>query len=115
MYESVRAGRPVLFPEDPTVANALSGGIGLENRHTFRLVRDLVDEHVLVSEAQIREAMAFAATEYRLVVEGGGAVGIAALLSGAFAEPRGDVAVVVSGGNVEPELLARIIAEVGVV
>jgi threonine dehydratase len=111
MYESLAEGRPIAFPEEETIANALSGGIGLDNRYTFELVRDLVDEYLLVSEGEIREAMAFAATEYKLVVEGGGAVGIAALLSGKFSGQGENVAVVVSGGNVEPGLLAQIVAE----
>jgi threonine dehydratase len=111
MYESLDAGKPIAFPEEETIANALSGGIGLDNRYTFELVRDLVDEYVLVSEDEIREAMAFAATEYKLVVEGGGAVGIAALLAGKSSIVGENVAVVVSGGNIEAEVLAQIIGE----
>lgn len=111
MYESINAGKPIAYPEEETIANALSGGIGLNNQHTFELVRDLVDEHVLVSEDEIRDAMAFAATEHKLVVEGGGAVGIAALLAGKVSVPGENVAVVVSGGNIEAPALARIIAE----
>ncbi len=111
MHESLEEGRPIAFPEDETIANALSGGIGLKNRYTFELVRDLVDEYLLVSEDEIRDAMCFALTEYKLVVEGGGAVGIAALLSGKFSGPGENVAVVVSGGNVEAHTLARIVTE----
>jgi threonine dehydratase len=111
MHESLEEGRPIVFAEEDTIANALSGGIGLENRYTFEIVRDLVDEYLLVSEEQIREAMAFAATELKLVVEGGGAVGIAALMSGVFSGPGENVAVVVSGGNVEARVLSKIISE----
>ncbi len=110
MHESLEAGRPIAFPEDDTIANALSGGIGLNNRHTFELVRDLVDEYLVVSEAEIRQAMAFAASEHKLVVEGGGAVGIAALLSGRFTGTGEITAVVVSGGNIETGKLADVIA-----
>ncbi len=110
MYHSLQAGQPIEHPEEETIASALSGGIGHENRHTFRLVDDLVDEHLLVGEAEIREAMAFMATEHRLMVEGGGAVGVAALLSGAFSGVGEYVAVVVSGGNVEPSVIADCIA-----
>jgi threonine dehydratase len=113
MYESVDAGKPISFPEDETIANALSGGIGQPNRHSFELVRDLVDEHLLVSEKEIREAMAFAATEHKLVVEGGGAVAMAALLAGKFEGIGENVAVLVSGGNVEAGALAQLIAEHG--
>jgi len=108
MWESLQAGRPVAIPEEPTVASALSGGIDLNNRHTFALVRDLVDEHVLVSEEDIRHAMSFALREHGLVVEGGGAVGVAALLSGAVRELGPTVAVVVSGGNVALSTLAEL-------
>jgi threonine dehydratase len=111
MHESLDAGKPIVYPEEETVANALAGGIGLENRYTFELVRDLVDEYVLVSEDEIRDAMAFAATEHKLVVEGGGAVGIAALLAGKVSVRGENVAVVVSGGNIEAPVLARVVAE----
>jgi threonine dehydratase len=110
MHESLEAGHPIAFPEEETIASALSGGIDLKNRYTFELVRDLVDEYLVVSEAEIRRAMAFAATEHRLVVEGGGAVGIAALLSGRFSGIGEITAVVVSGGNIEAGLLADVVA-----
>jgi threonine dehydratase len=111
MHESLEEGRPIAFPEDETIASALSGGIGLKNRYTFELVRDLVDEYLLVSEEEIRDAMAFALTEYKLLVEGGGAVGIAALLSGKFSGRGENVAVVVSGGNIEAHAVAQLVAK----
>jgi threonine dehydratase len=112
MHQSLEAGRPIACEEEEeTIANALSGGIGIDNRHTFELVRQHVDEQVLVDENAIRQAMAFAAKELKLVVEGGGAVGLAALMTG-LVEPReGSVAVVVSGGNVDLPVLMQIIAE----
>jgi threonine dehydratase len=111
MHESIDYGKPIAFPEDETIANALSGGIGLDNRHTFEIVRDLVDQYLLVTEDEIRDAMAFAASEHKLLVEGGGAVGIAAMLSGKFDGIGENVAVVVSGGNVEPTVLASLVAQ----
>jgi threonine dehydratase len=104
MYESIRAGGPVTLPEEETWAEALSGGIGLANRYTFPLIRDLVDQHVLVDEEEIRRAMLYALGSLNLLVEGGGAVALAAILSGGWKARRGEegsaVAVVVSGGNV---------------
>ena len=110
MYESLLAGAPRAVPEKETIASALAGGIGLDNRHSFDLVRELVDQHVLVSEEEIREAMRFAAAEHNVVVEGGGAVAIAAVLSKKLVDLSGDVALVVSGGNVDPSLLAEVLA-----
>ncbi len=107
MLESLHAGRPIACAEEPTIASALSGGIGLDNKHTFRLVRDYVDRHVLVSEDTIESAMLFAAREHNLVVEGGGAVGIAAMLDNAV-DATGNVAIVVSGGNVALGQLASL-------
>jgi threonine dehydratase len=110
MYESLKEGKPIEFPEEETVANALSGGIGLNNQYTFRLVRDMVDEYVLVSEEEVMRAMALAAAEQNIIVEGGGAVGIAALLFDKVTAVDGDVAVVVSGGNVDLETFAWVLS-----
>lgn len=112
MVESLRAGRPVEAPEEPTLASALSGGIELDNRVTFRLVRDEVDEHVLVSETAIGGAMAHALMRRKLVVEGGGAVALAAVLEGRV-NPAGGrpLVVVISGGNVSPDVLVPLLDE----
>ena len=109
MYESLRAGRPVQVTELPTLADALGGGIGLHNHHTFAMVRDLVDDLLLVNEAQIAQAIRHAYWEEKQVIEGSGAVGIAALLAGVV-RPRGVTAVVLSGGNIDMTLHHRIIS-----
>ena len=82
MVMSLRAGRPVPVVEEPTLADSLMGGIGLENRYTFAMVQRYVDDVVLVSEQEIAAAMAHAVRAEHTVVEGGGAVGIAALSAG---------------------------------
>lgn len=114
MRASLDAGRPVELPEEPTVASALAGGLGLDNRYSFRWVRDLVSEHVTVTEEAIREAMAWAFRDFRLVVEGGGATALAALRSGAWrpsTDRSGAVVVVVSGGNVSMDLLKDVLGD----
>ncbi|KPJ94754.1 MAG: hypothetical protein AMS18_03090 [Gemmatimonas sp. SG8_17] len=108
MVQSLNAGRPITVREDTTLASALSGGIDLNNKHTFRMVRDLVDEHIIVSEEDIRSAMVFAAEEHNLVVEGGGAVGIAAVLGGHGGQLGHNVALVISGGNVGLDTLSAL-------
>ena len=104
MVESIRAGRLVDIVEEPTLADALAGGLNKDNRYTFEMVREYVDDYVLVTEEEIAGAMVVALQE-KLVVEGGGAVGIAALLSGKVRSLGRSVAVVVSGGNVDLSLL----------
>jgi threonine dehydratase len=106
MYESVRAGKAISMEEEDTLAEALSGGIGVTNRYTLPLIRELVDDHILVSEEEIRAAMVFAAESLNVLLEGGGAVALAAVLArkGEWAGERGTeaTAVVLSGGNVSP-------------
>ena len=102
MYESLQAGRPVSMEEEETLAEALSGGIGLTNRYSLSLIRELVDEHLLVGEDEIRNAMLYASGSLNILLEGGGAVALAALLGhrGGLALKAGTVGVVLSGGNV---------------
>ncbi|HRO36768.1 hydroxyectoine utilization dehydratase EutB [Thauera sp.] len=109
MHASLRAGHPVQVKEVPSLADSLGGGIGLDNRHTFRMVRDLVDETILVSEDEIADAIRHAYHEERLVVEGSAAVGIAALLSRRTA-CIGSTVVVVSGQNIDMKAHARIVS-----
>jgi len=71
---------------------------------TFALNKELLAGGLVVSDAQVREAMRFAFEELKLVVEPGGAVALAALLSGSFKPARDSaVGVVLSGGNVDPQ------------
>jgi len=100
MVHSLRAGAPIEMEEEDTIADALAGGIGLDNRYTFRLVQEYVDDTILVSEEEIAEAMAFTLEQHHLVVEGGGAVGVAALLHRRVREVGRNVVVILSGGNV---------------
>ena len=109
MHASQRAGHPVQVTELATLADSLGGGIGLENRFTFALVRDLVDDLVLVSEAQIAGAIRHAYWQEKLVIEGSGSVGIAALLAGLVPTP-GVTAVLVTGCNIDMTLHQRIVA-----
>jgi threonine dehydratase len=77
---------------------------------TFAINRALVDEGVAASEEEVAAAVAFAFRELKLVVEPGGAVALAALMSGKI-NIKGKVAVaVLSGGNVDPELFYRLVA-----
>ncbi|MBN1314206.1 MAG: pyridoxal-phosphate dependent enzyme [Anaerolineales bacterium] len=108
MVESLRAGRIVDIVEEPTLADALAGKLP-PNQYTFELVQKTVDETVLVSEEEIAAAMAFALKRHHLVVEGSGAVGIAALRSGKIQHLGKHVAVVISGANVDMPLLLRVV------
>jgi threonine dehydratase len=77
---------------------------------TFGILRDRKAKAVWVSDAEVRQAVRFAWHEHNLVVEPGGAAALAAVLSGKV-EPVEGTVVVLSGGNIDPELHARILAE----
>lgn len=107
MHLSLAAGRLVDVVEEDTLADALAGGLGPENHHSFPMCRDLVDGTVLVGEGEIAAAMAALFRADHLVVEGGGAVGVAALQAGRI-EPGSRTVVVISGGNVSAETLMEV-------
>jgi len=109
MYECLKAGKPVMVEELPTLADSLGGGIGLDNRYTFRMVHDLVDDVVLVSEIEIAEAIRHGYWQERQIVEGSGSVTMAALLAGK-AKLSGPTVALVSGGNIDMTLHHRIIS-----
>lgn len=110
MVESLKAGRVVEIIEEPTLADALAGGLNKDNRYTLPMVQQYVDETVLVSEDEIAKGILYCLKEEHMVVEGGGAVGISALLSEKVKKLGENVAVVLSGGNIPMQVLKEIIA-----
>ncbi|MBV8536731.1 MAG: threonine/serine dehydratase [Alphaproteobacteria bacterium] len=76
---------------------------------TFPIASRLASGGFAVSDDEVRQAMAVAFEDYKLVVEPGGAVALAAVLSGKFPARGKTVAVVCSGGNVDPEMFAAAI------
>jgi len=77
---------------------------------TFAINRELVGEGTAVSDAEVTAAVAFAFRELKLVVEPGGAAALAALLSGKVDVSGKTAVIVLSGGNVDPDLFARLVA-----
>ncbi len=111
LQASVAAGRPLQLPEEETLASALSGGLRRDNRYSFPLVRDLITAHVTVTEDEIKEAILHLFNDFHVVAEGGGAVAVAAILAGKWrAGGRRPVVVLVSGGNLSPEVLGPLLA-----
>ncbi|MEI9409729.1 hydroxyectoine utilization dehydratase EutB [Mesorhizobium salmacidum] len=108
MKASLDAGHPVLVEELPTLADSLGGGIGLDNRLTFAMCRDLLDDVVLLSEDEIAAGIRHGYEQEREIVEGAGAVGIAALLAGKV-KAEGPVGVLLSGRNIDMELHRKIV------
>jgi threonine dehydratase len=107
MQASLARGRPIEVEEVPSLADSLGGGIGRDNAWTFDLCRRLLDDVVLLSEAEIYRGMAHLLREDRIVAEGAAAVGAAALLAGKIVL-RGPTALIVSGRNVDMDQLIAV-------
>ena len=110
MHLSLAAGHPVEVEEVASLADSLGGGIGLDNRFSFRLCRDLLDDTVLVTEAEIRDAMQTVFFKDRIVAEGASVVGIAATLAGKLPKPEGPIATILTGRNLDMTVFTRIMA-----
>jgi len=109
MHASLAAGHPVEVEELATLADSLGGGVGLANRHTFAMVRSLVDDVVLLTEAEIAAGIRHAYFEERQIVEGSGAVGVGAVLAGKVTLD-GPTMLLLSGGNIDMQLHHRVVS-----
>lgn len=99
MYESVKAGRVLDLPSEPTLSDGTAGGLE-QGTITFEPCRSWVDEWVLVSEEEIAEAMNLFMDAHHLMIEGAAGVSVAAFLKRQDELRNCRVAVVVCGANI---------------
>lgn len=106
---SLRAGkRERHHAEGRTICDSLMAATPGEL--TFAINSQLLSNGVVASDAEVAAAVAFAFRELKLVVEPGGVVGLAALLAGSIDARDKNVVVVLSGGNVDADLFAKLVA-----
>lgn len=103
---SIEAGMPIEAQIHPTIADGIA--VAKPGNIPFDIVREFVDQIVTVTEDEIAQAMLAVLERSKLVVEAGGAVGVAALMSGKL-KVKGRTAVILSGGNIDPLLMQRVI------
>lgn len=105
--ESLKAGHPIEAARQPTIADGIAikrvGGM------TFPVIKELVDGVVAVGEESIAEAILKLLERKKLVVEGAGAVPVAAAMEGKLPKSPGKVVFVLSGGNIDVTALDRVI------
>lgn len=107
MYESVRAGHLVTLDNAATRADGLR--VRRVGENTFRIVRDFVDEVVLVDEEDITESVVWALGRLKLLTEGAAAATLAALRKGLVKAPaESSVVCVLSGGNLDTNQFASV-------
>lgn len=112
MAQSVKAGRILDLPSEPTLSDGTAGGIEPDSI-TFPMVRDLVDEHVIVTEAEIAEAMCTFMGVHAMMIEGSAGVAIAGYLRHRELWPGGNVVVVLCGANIALETLRKVLCSEG--
>lgn len=104
---SLAAGEPRQVPVVPTIADGIA--VYRPGELNFAIIRDAIDEVVTVSEDDIARALLVLLERAKLVVEPAGAVAVAAIMTGAV-RSDGPVVAVLSGGNIDPLLMQRVVA-----
>ena len=108
LHVSLQEGRIVPVQEKPTLSDGTAGGPE-PGSVTFDLARHLIDEHVLVSEAEIADAIRLVLAEHHLVIEGAAGVAVAAWRKTAARYAGQSVAIVLCGGNISPDKLRKVL------
>jgi threonine dehydratase len=107
MRAALDAGKPVTIESSPTIADGLA--VNCVGNLPFELAKSVIDELVTVTEDEIAHAILVLLEVEKTVVEGAGAAGLAALLSGKAKLSGKTVAVPLCGGNIDVTMMARII------
>jgi threonine dehydratase len=105
MLKALEAGRLVVIPEEPTIADGLAGNVE-PGSMTFPIIQSLIDGMILVDEPAIREAIARVAGQDHLMIEGSAAAAIAALADARLNLPK--IAAVITGRNIGLDLFLEI-------
>jgi threonine dehydratase len=107
MKRALEAGAPVTLPSGKTIADGIA--VKRVGEHTLEIVKRYVDDIGLVDEEEIAEAILILLEREKTVAEGAGAVGLAALISRRLGLEGKRVGVVLSGGNIDVNVVSRII------
>jgi threonine dehydratase len=103
---SLKAGKPVEIKVQPTIADGIA--VAKPGKVPFDIISEYVDKVLTVTEDEMAKAMLGVMENHNMVVEAGGSVGTAALLAKKL-KLKGNTCVILSGGNIDPLLLQRVI------
>lgn len=110
MYESIKAGQIVEIDSLPTLSDGSAGNIE-PGAITFAICRDYVDDFLLVSEDEIKEAILFILEKHHMIIEGAAAVAVASFLKKKHPFSGKKVVIVISGAKISLETLKKILYE----
>lgn len=105
---SLAAGEPIKIVTSPSMADGII--VSRPGELNFAIIKDLVDEVVTVTESDLARAVLVLLERAKQVVEPAGAAGVAAILAGKVPAVDGPTVVILSGGNIDPLLMQRIIS-----
>ncbi|MGL4392763.1 MAG: threonine ammonia-lyase [Fusobacteriaceae bacterium] len=107
MEEALKVGMPVEIKAKPTIADGIA--VRKAGVQTYKLIKENVDDVITVSEDEIANAILFSIENGKTVAEGAGAVALAAILAGKIKEKGKNICAIISGGNIDINLMDRII------
>ncbi len=110
MYESLKEGRPVDVEETETLADCLGGSIGLNNKYTFNIAKETIDDFVLVNEDKIAEGIRLNFFEHKIVSEGAAATSVMVVKDNLSSHLGKNIICLICGGNIEKNLFNKIIS-----
>ena len=109
MYESLQLGKPVDVKELETLADCLGGSIGINNKYTFKIAQETIDDFVLVDEDKIAEGIKLNFVEHKLVTEGAAATAVMVVKDNMTQHLGKNIICLICGGNIDSELFTKII------
>ena len=110
MYDSLKKGVPVDVEELETLADCLGGSIGLDNKFTFNIVKEYVDDFVLVSEEKIAEGIKINFLEHKIVSEGAAATSIMVVKEKLSSHIGKNIICLICGGNIDTQLFNKVLS-----
>ena len=109
MYESLKAGKPVDVIEEETLADCLGGSIGLDNKYTFKIAQDKIDDFVLVDEDKIAQGIKYNFENHKLITEGAAATSIMVVKDQLSSHLGRNIVCLICGANIDAKLFSKII------
>jgi threonine dehydratase len=96
--------------EEETLADCLGGSIGLENKYTFKIAQDTIDDFVLIDEDKIAEGIKLNFEKHKLVTEGAAATGVMVVKDNLSSHLGKNIISLICGGNIDSELFGKIVS-----
>ena len=110
MYKSLKAGKPVDVEEKETLADCLGGSIGLDNKYTFKIAQNTIDDFILIDEDKIAEGIKLNFEKHKLVTEGAAATGVMVVKDNLSEHLGKNIISLICGGNIDSELFGKIVS-----